>query len=61
MKQYLMDPFPMEAHGITLPAVYRLELFVKHAAIAFVMVVIASIIPAFFVSRQDPAKALRSN
>jgi cell division protein FtsX len=61
MKQYLMDPFPMEAHGITLPAVYRLELFIKHASIAFVMVIVASIIPAFFVSRQDPAKALRSN
>ncbi len=61
MKQYLMDPFPLDAHGITLPAVYRPELFIKHASIAFVMVIIASIIPALFVSRQDPAKALRSN
>lgn len=56
-----MDPFPMEAHGITLPAVYRPEIFIKQAIIAFVMVTIASIVPALFVSRQDPAKALRSN
>ena len=56
-----MDPFPMEAHGISLPAVYRPEIFIKQAIIAFIMVTIASIIPALFVSRQDPAKALRSN
>ena len=56
-----MDPFPMEAHGITLPAVFRTEIFIKQAIIAFIMVTIASIVPALFVSRQDPAKALRSN
>ena len=56
-----MDPFPMEAHGISLPAVYRPEIFIKQAIVAFIMVTIASIIPAIFVSRQDPAKALRSN
>lgn len=56
-----MDPFPMEAHGISLPAVYKPEIFVKQAIIAFIMVTIASIVPAIFVSRQDPAKALRSN
>ena len=56
-----MDPFPITAHGIKIPAVYRPELFAKQAVIAFIMVTIASIIPAFFVSRQDPAKALRSN
>lgn len=56
-----MDPFPMEAHGISLPAVYRPEIFIKQAIVAFIMVTIASIIPALFVSRQDPAKALRSN
>lgn len=61
LASFNMDPFPMEAHGITLPAVYRPELFAKHAIIAFVMVIIASVIPALFVSRQDPAKALRSN
>ncbi len=56
-----MDPFPMQAHGITLPAVYDPATFVYQAVQAFIMVTIASIIPAFFVSRQDPAKALRSN
>ncbi len=56
-----MDPFPMQAHGITLPAVYDPATFVAQAAQAFVMVTIAAIIPAFVVSRQDPSKALRSN
>lgn len=56
-----MDPFPMEAHGITIPAEYDSATFAKQAFSAFVMVVIASIVPAFIVSRQDPAKALRSN
>ena len=56
-----MDPFPMQAHGITLPAVYDPATFATQALQAFVMVTIAAIIPAFIVSRQDPAKALRSN
>ena len=56
-----MDPFPMQAHGISLPAVYDPAVFAKQAITAFIMVTIASIVPAFFVSRQDPAKALRSN
>ncbi len=56
-----MDPFPMQAHGITLPAVYDPATFAAQAFQAFVMVTIAAIIPAFIVSRQDPAKALRSN
>lgn len=56
-----MDPFPMEAHGITIPAEYDPLTFGKQALSAFIMVVIASIVPAFIVSRQDPAKALRSN
>lgn len=56
-----LDPFPMEAHGISLPAVYDPAIFAKQAIIAFIMVTIASIIPAIFVSRQDPAQALRSN
>lgn len=56
-----MDPFPMEAHGITIPAEYDPATFAKQAISAFIMVIIASIIPAFIVSRQDPAKALRSN
>ncbi len=56
-----MDPFPMQAHGLTLPAVYELATFAAQAFKAFVMVTVAAIIPAFVVSRQDPAKALRSN
>lgn len=56
-----MDPFPMQAHGITLPAVYDPATFAAQAFQAFVMVTIAAIIPAFIVSRQDPARALRSN
>lgn len=56
-----MDPFPMQAHGITLPAVYDPATFAAQALQAFIMVTIAAIIPAFIVSRQDPAKALRSN
>ena len=56
-----MDPYPMQAHGITLPAVYDPATFAAQAFQAFVMVTIAAIIPAFIVSRQDPAKALRSN
>lgn len=56
-----MDPFPMQAHGITLPAVYEPATFTAQAVKAFIMVTVAAIIPAFIVSRQDPAKALRSN
>lgn len=56
-----MDPFPMEAHGISLPAAYNVETFVHQAISAFIMVTIAAVVPAFFVSRQDPSKALRSN
>lgn len=56
-----MDPFPMQAHGITLPAVYDPATFTSQAVKAFIMVTVAAIIPAFIVSRQDPAKALRSN
>lgn len=56
-----MDPFPMQAHGITLPAVYDPVTFASQALQAFIMVTIAAIIPAFIVARQDPAKALRSN
>ncbi|MBR5523271.1 MAG: ABC transporter permease [Akkermansia sp.] len=56
-----MDPFPMQAHGIELPAEYDSAMFARQAVQAFVMVTIASIIPAFIVSRQDPAKALRAN
>ncbi len=56
-----MDPFPMQAHGITLPAVYDPAMFIRQALQAFIMVTLAAIIPAFVVSRQDPSRALRSN
>ncbi len=56
-----LDPFPMEAHGITLPAAYTPSTFFWQAFRAFIMVIIAATIPALFISRQDPAKALRSN
>ena len=56
-----LDPFPMEAHGIVLPAAYTLSTFFWQAFRAFIMVIIAATIPALFISRQDPARALRSN
>lgn len=56
-----MDPFPMDAHGLTLPAEYDPATFAAQAIKAFIMVTIAAIVPAFVVSRQDPARALRSN
>ena len=56
-----MDPFPMQAHGIVLPANYDPATFVWQAFKAFLMVTVASMIPAFFVSRQNPSKVLRSN
>ncbi len=56
-----LDPFPMEAHGISLPVYYNPATFIQQGVTAFLMVLIASIIPAFFISRQDPSKALRSN
>ena len=61
LAQIGMDPFPMQAHGITLPAVYDPATFAWQAFKAFLMVTGASILPAFLVSRQDPASALRSN
>ncbi len=56
-----MDPFPMQAHGIQMPAVYEPAIFIRQAIQAFIMVTLAAIVPAFIVSRQDPSKALRSN
>lgn len=56
-----LDPFPMKAHGIELPAEYDAGMFATQALKAFIMVTVASTIPAFIVARQDPAKALRAN
>ncbi len=56
-----MDPFPMETHGITLPAKYTPSTIALQAVRAFVMVTLVSAIPALYIARQNPAKALRSN
>lgn len=56
-----LDPFPMKAHGITLPAAYEPATFAWQAVKAFIMVTLASVVPALVVARQDPARALRSN
>lgn len=56
-----LDPFPMEGHGITMPCHIEGGVLVSQALQAFVMVTVAATIPAFFVSRQDPSKALRAN
>lgn len=55
------DPFPVSFHGTqTIPAeINTLDLFWQGAK-AFVMVVVASIIPALITARQDPARSLRS-
>ncbi len=56
-----LDPFPMEGHGLTMPCHIEGGVLFWQAVQAFVMVTIAATIPAFFVSRQDPSKALRAN
>lgn len=56
-----LDPFPMEGHGIVMPCHIEPGVLVSQAIQAFVMVTVAATIPAFFVSRQDPSKALRAN
>ncbi|HIX88289.1 MAG TPA: FtsX-like permease family protein [Candidatus Akkermansia intestinavium] len=61
LASFNLDPFPMQAHGIELPAVYDYAMFFRQAFKAFVMVIVAATIPALFISRQDPSKALRSN
>lgn len=56
-----MDPFPMETHGIILPAKYTPSTIATQAIRAFIMVTLASSIPALYIALQNPAKALRSN
>lgn len=55
------DPFPVDFHGLVeIPSeVNPGELFTQGLR-AFIMVVVASIIPAIVTAYQDPAKALRS-
>ena len=56
-----LDPFPMQAHGIQIPCSIDPVEIVKQGFYAFIMVTIASVVPALVVSRQDPSKALRAN
>jgi lipoprotein-releasing system permease protein len=54
------DPFPMDFHGVEIPAEINPYDLIEQSVKAFVMVVVASVIPALFTAYQDPAKALRS-
>lgn len=55
------DPFPVEFHGTTeIPVVIDGAELVWQGVKAFVMVVVASIVPALVTARQDPARSLRS-
>lgn len=54
------DPFPMDFHGVEIPAEVDPAELVSQGLRAFIMVVIASVIPAIVTAYQDPAKALRS-
>ncbi len=55
-----VDPFPMDFHGVEIPAEIDPAEIGTQALQAFVMVVIASVVPALCTAWQDPAKALRS-
>ena len=55
------DPFPEAFHGTAnIPVVIDWAELAWQAVKAFVMVVVASIIPALITARQDPARSLRS-
>lgn len=55
------DPFPVAFHGTTsIPVVVDWPEVIWQGIKAFVMVVIASIVPALITARQDPARSLRS-
>ncbi|MBS5509166.1 MAG: ABC transporter permease [Akkermansia sp.] len=55
------DPFPVAFHGTAnIPVVIDWAELAWQAVKAFVMVVVASIIPALVTARQDPARSLRS-
>ncbi len=64
IREFLMtlnfDPFPVGFHGVQIPAFVNVNELVMISVTSFVLVVIASIIPALVTSRQDPAKSLRS-
>ena len=55
------DPFAVAFHGTAnIPVVIDWAELAWQAVKAFVMVVVASIIPALITARQDPARSLRS-
>ena len=55
------DPFPVDFHGTaSIPVVIDWAEMIWQGVKAFVMVVVASIIPALITARQDPARSLRS-
>lgn len=55
------DPFPVAFHGTAnIPVVIDWAELAWQGVKAFVMVVVASIIPALITARQDPARSLRS-
>lgn len=54
------DPFPVNFHGVQIPALIDSSEIMIVFVLSFVMVVIASIIPALLTAKQDPAKSLRS-
>lgn len=55
------DPFPVAFHGTAnIPVVIDWTEIAWQGVKAFVMVVVASIIPALITARQDPARSLRS-
>lgn len=56
-----LDPFPMQAHGIQIPCSIDPVEIAKQGIYAFIMVTVASVVPALVVSRQDPSKALRAS
>lgn len=54
------DPFPVNFHGVQIPALINVNEIAMISIVSFVLVVFASIIPAVMTARQDPAKSLRS-
>lgn len=56
-----LNVFPEAVHGVSqIPYHIELRDIAMITIVSFIMVVIASIIPAILTSRQDPAKSLRS-
>lgn len=55
------DPFPSDFNGFDgLPAIMRIEEFIYVFLFAFIMCIVATLIPAIAASRSDAAKSLRN-